>query len=74
MRINGAFFELSLKMLVVSNSNSMIQYRSVALEFVAFLDFLESGVTYSDTLFISTQVLIIVMNIYLFSLSYLYFH
>jgi len=34
----------------------------VALEFVAFLDFLESGKTYSDTLFISTQVLIIVMN------------
>jgi len=39
MKIDEAFFELSLKMLVVSNSNSMIQYRSMALEFFFFLIF-----------------------------------
>ncbi len=63
MKIDGTFFELSLKMLVASNSNSMIQYRSMDLEFIAFLDFLESRGTYSDTLFISTQVFIIVINL-----------
>jgi len=64
MKIDGAFFELSLKMLVASNSNSTIQYRSMDFEFIAFLDFLESGKTYSDTLFISTQGLIMMNQKY----------